>query len=379
MNITNFQRRNFLLASTALHLLPAQIPAYAKSEVSLGLALSRSIIQPFDLRYFTDDRHIMLFFEGHQNYEAVEAMIKFLPNGIFEIRAILTRHDQTQIDHVNSERLLKASESSKRETYLRTIELNSAVINGMQSIQLSFRSGTGESIEMLVVCASAPEIAKGGLSDPGNHARSTSLPVMFRGKSAQAGRGSKLTVDGTALKLPIVVDARPHYLAYKGYFTESHRMAIFRAGNAVYEAIRTPKNFTTGDQWVYKSDKQEKIYAIKSVSADGVLEIICETNPDETLTCLLVGQQIFLQKLQIFDSVGNDFVALEFTNDSRFSIRFLGTQTLVSGLYITKNMNGETLINMHPDIPAWTSSRALSVRLISDEKNIRIRTDVMTQ
>src|SRR5665213_1296025 len=64
-----------------------------------GLLLPRGVVQPFPLLYRLDDLHIMGVIDGHPKYEAVEAMIERRLGGASSIRAILTRHDQSQIDH----------------------------------------------------------------------------------------------------------------------------------------------------------------------------------------------------------------------------------------------------------------------------------------
>ena len=71
-----------------------------------GLDLPADFLQPFLLRFRREDLHIMAFFVGHSDYEAVEAMIRYRADGTPSIRAILTRHDQRQIDHVNDDHLL---------------------------------------------------------------------------------------------------------------------------------------------------------------------------------------------------------------------------------------------------------------------------------
>jgi hypothetical protein len=56
--------------------------------MSRGLLLPEGVVQPFDLRYAADDLHVMAFFEGHDSYEAVEAMIRRRPGGAFRVRAM---------------------------------------------------------------------------------------------------------------------------------------------------------------------------------------------------------------------------------------------------------------------------------------------------
>jgi hypothetical protein len=64
---------------------------------AMPILLPPSLVHPFDLRYVADDVHVIAFFGGHPQYECVEAMLSARADGTFAARAILTRHDQTQI------------------------------------------------------------------------------------------------------------------------------------------------------------------------------------------------------------------------------------------------------------------------------------------
>ena len=91
------------------------------SMTSPTLVLPPGVVQPFDLHRLHDDLHVMAFFDGHPAYEAVEAMIRRSADGPAAIRAILTRHDQTQIDHVNDDGLCAAARFAPRPTFRREI------------------------------------------------------------------------------------------------------------------------------------------------------------------------------------------------------------------------------------------------------------------
>src|SRR5262249_11781026 len=87
-----------------------------------GLDLPADVLPPFLLPVPREDLHIMAFFNRHSDYEAVEAMIRYRGNGTPSIRAILTRHDQRQIDHVNDDHLFAEGGGVLRQTCCRDIE-----------------------------------------------------------------------------------------------------------------------------------------------------------------------------------------------------------------------------------------------------------------
>ena len=88
----------FKQAFSAIWLLFASLlislPAFSQTGIS-------SFIQPFPLLYAYHDFHVMLYMSVHPAYESVEAMICEKEGATPSIRAILTRHDNTQIDYVN--------------------------------------------------------------------------------------------------------------------------------------------------------------------------------------------------------------------------------------------------------------------------------------
>ena len=78
-------------------------------------------VQPFPLLYNRNDIHIMLYMEGHPEYEAVEAMIQEQKNGKAIIRAIVTRHGGAQTDYINDKNTI---ERIKKDPVKRDINLS---------------------------------------------------------------------------------------------------------------------------------------------------------------------------------------------------------------------------------------------------------------
>src|SRR5471030_2061318 len=94
----------------------------APSSALPGLLLPPGVVQPIFLRYRRDDLHVMAFMEGHPDYEAVEAMVQSRPGGRYAIRAIITRHDQSQIDPVKKEDRIAEMRGAEREVCRREVD-----------------------------------------------------------------------------------------------------------------------------------------------------------------------------------------------------------------------------------------------------------------
>jgi hypothetical protein len=192
-----------------------------------GLPLPSGLVQPFFLRFRTDDFHVMAFFRGHPVYEAVEAMIGRRADGSFAVRAILTRHNQTQIDHVNDERLATSMRGAVREICETAIEVRPGERHGRPRIEVEFTSFAGERIVLDVTAVEKPTKAGAGLTDPGTHSLTTSLPIMWRGASALASPETRVEIDGRAFAVPEKLRT-PRFTAHEGYFTQPHAMGAFR-------------------------------------------------------------------------------------------------------------------------------------------------------
>jgi hypothetical protein len=204
-----------------------------------GLLLPSGVVQPFFLRFRRDDLHVMTTFEGHPKYEAVEAMIKGRPHGEFSIRAILTAHDQSQMDHVNDDALLSEMSGAQREICRRAIDLKLSQQCSKSSARIEFVSLAGERVIFEVTTVGQPDRAGGGLTDPGRHSATTSLPIMWRGASALAGPETQVHIDGVRYEVPVKI-RRDSFVAHEGYYTELHSMGVIRAGVVTIGLLRSP-------------------------------------------------------------------------------------------------------------------------------------------
>ena len=200
---------------------------------SHGILLTPGIIQPFDLRFEPDDLHVIVYMQGHPAYEAVEAMIRRRPAQPSRVRAILTRHDQTQVDHLNdAAACIEAQVFDSRQTVYRDIDVTEEGTPARPCVTVRFTSFANETIELHLETASPPDVARGGLTDPGGHAPTSSLPLMWRGKSCLAGLGTTVRIDGVACEVAERVRSPLGFVGLHGFYTEIHQMGAVRASTA---------------------------------------------------------------------------------------------------------------------------------------------------
>src|SRR5262249_16725925 len=155
-----------------------------------------NFVQPFDIVFRYEDRHVIAFFDGHPEYEAVEAFLAERTGQGPLIRAILTRHDKTQVDLLNDERVLKARRAANpsRAAYVAPVTFGVSFSETLPHTQLRFVSQ--REVIALDLRGTTPALpAFGGLTDPEGHAPDV-LPILYRDASAVADPTASLTIDG---------------------------------------------------------------------------------------------------------------------------------------------------------------------------------------
>jgi hypothetical protein len=324
-----------------------------------GLRLPMDFIQPFLLRFRREDLHIMAFFDGHPDYEAVEAMIKYRDGESPSIRAILTRHDQTQIDHVNDEALVAEGRSVVRQTCHRAISLGTDALPGKRHARLEFVSHAGEPIVLDITTTGEPDPKRSGISDPGAHSPTTSLPLMRRAASTLAGPQTTVTIGGRSFDVPVKIRSGP-FVAHEGYYTEGHTFAAIRAGTMTCRLKARPNRIGIGAEWVFEGEGRDLVYRVVECAADGQLLIAGPDDGGELITAAMVGEQLAITRVSRTEQDGPQG-GFDLTFDAgRFDLSIDG-EAIVTG---TAEMTGDAeaaVITLRPAQPDWAVTRQVRV------------------
>ena len=340
----------------------------------LVLNISDAIVNPFDMRYVRDDLHIIAFFTGHPTYEAVEAMISYGSNGMPTTRAILTRHDQTQIDHINDQQLFAAANASGRISVFRHIEVNLDLESALPSATIRFLSHLDESVLLRLKCASPPDAKRGGITDPGQHASKLSLPVMLRGKSAMASVASAVEISTKAYVIPEKLRVGNYFVGHNGYFTMQHHMAILRSGARDLTVLQVPDSILIGQKWVYGTASGTKTYTVASMASDGEIEIVSTDGDGEKIRAKLSDHQLTILKIGCGSNAHeNKGFSLSFKPDGTFSLDIDSFNNAVSGRYSQVNSNEVELL---PSIPQWALARPSKVSFSRSGETLKIITKI---
>jgi hypothetical protein len=326
-----------------------------------ALLMPPGVLQPFPLRFRRDDLHVMAFFEGHPQYEAVEAMIRSRADGGYSIRAILTRHDQSQIDHINDDALLAAFRGTDRERCYREIALEAESSANGRRARLEFRSSADERVVLDLVTVGQPDVKRGGLSDPGMHSLSSSLPLMWRGASTLAGPQTKVTIDEVEYPVPVKLRAGP-FIAHEGYYTEPHSMGVIRAGTVSTRLLKKPDRLEVGAEWLFQLDDRDIAYQVTACGADGMLQIAQLDDSGEIITAHAVEDRLAVAQIHLPADAGPPAgLVLAFDRDAGFSLSIEGEPDVVTGRVQIENGPEEPVISLSPLHPGWAAGRIVRV------------------
>jgi hypothetical protein len=338
-----------------------------------GLRLPPGVLQPFFLRLDPDDLHVMAVIDGHPAYEAVEAMIRWRVSGEPSVRAILTRHDQSQIDHINDAERLAGMAGAVRETHARDISLVVEDAPSGRRCEVAFQSGSGEAVAFSISTLFPPSPAGAGLTDPGGHSPTTSLPLMWRRASALAGAQSWVSIAGARFALPLR-EVPPG--ARAGYFTEGHTLGAVRAGASRLRARQAPAAFQPGESWVFAGEDGDAVYDIVEAASDVELLIARRDGAGERIRARADGGGgLIASEIRLGAGGPERDLALVF-GDGEFRIDLEGQEGLVRGRFsVADDAQGWTA-RLAPAEPAWTCSRAVTATCRRDGDDIVCETRV---
>lgn len=184
-------------------------------------SIAANPVLPFEVISVHADYHVIAWFAGHPDYECVEAFVE----GPERIRAILTRHDQTQIDIFNYP---GADAAPERDSRAGKIEF--ALTRDRLGAKLTLEMPDGKTLVLSYVAQTAPDPAYGGLTDPGTHALDGGLPAMFRKASSVSGPKSRVLIDGKTYPIPIdqKISKPPFFTGYSAFMSEGYESVFFR-------------------------------------------------------------------------------------------------------------------------------------------------------
>ena len=343
-------------------------------------------VQPFAIDFRYETEHVIAFCSGHPEYEAVEAFIARRSNRGPRIRAILTRHDMSQVDHINEGEVVRERRAidPTRETYHAPIAFEQTTAGALRDSVLRFSSYKGETIVLELVAAFPADPAFGGLTDPQGHAPDV-LPVMWRSASAVAARATRVTIDDVPYPIPVFVETAD-LVGMKAFYTRGFAVGIVRTRGVELDLVAAPAEMTVGQRWSYRQGDRRVDYEIAEREGD---RVVIRRTPGKSETIhahvsddgLRIGRITLASGSETSSTLSVDFDpflpaparrASGVDPISTFCIGIDDHTSLVTGSV----MPVETGFELVPVEPVWARSRAINLRLTQDGNTLRLRSSI---
>lgn len=239
----------------------------------------QELFAPFLPFSYTADYHIIAYFDGHEEYESIEAFIFNGNSGTDSsdrrIRAILTRHDNSQVDFVN----FPLQDPGSREVHSTDIHFRT-VQEGIGS-SLELTDHENHSWKVIYVSDYPLSSEWGGLTDVGGHSPDGGLPLFYRDASGIASGKSYILFDNAKYTIPVNAEASapPFFIGHSAYVSSGYSSGIYRTGEAQWpragfradseaDEISLSRNRFSWNLELEKHENHKEIRSIVSRSPD---------------------------------------------------------------------------------------------------------------
>lgn len=309
-------------------------------------AESRVVI-PFDMVGMYAEHHVIAWFSGHSEFEAVEAFVY----GKGHVRAILTRHDGSQIDAFNYSPSAGMDESPNREQYSTKISFDLAK-NGRDA-RLELAMPDGKPLVLSYVGQGKPNARHAGLTDPGIHSSDGGLPAMYRKASSVSGPKSTVTIDGTAYAIPMdqAISHPPFFTAYSAFLSDGYE-SLFMRTFAEKEMPAIPcVEGTASPLPAYRTGISEN--RITPAWKKGVAEVDSIRSSSDAISGS--GHAVELRFTPPFPNLAS--MGANETASVSFGVRFEGASAAsITGSVLVERSGDRVTVTLLPEEPSWAKA-----------------------
>ncbi|MBN1607795.1 MAG: hypothetical protein JW940_14250 [Polyangiaceae bacterium] len=228
-----------------------------------------AVVFPFRFGYREAAFHLIAYFHGHPELEAVECMP--LPGATrgakARLMAITTRHDNTQEYYFS----VPAPEDRYLNVPVHYADLVCSVDRKWKTAELELPLATSERLVYHYIGYGPPNPQWSMIVDPGGHNPKGGLVVMRVNASNIATTGSALTVGNQGYHLvPSDKSAPPYFIGYVSYLTRGFQFAFINAhARLPFEATSPPcRDPACGKAWSLSGLRGQAVR-----SPDGVIEL----------------------------------------------------------------------------------------------------------
>lgn len=324
------------------------------------------LILPFKGLAYKADYHVMAYFNGHDVYESVEAFI-FIKDDGYEFKAIMTDHNNRQVDYISSDALkIKGDKGTKitRKSKKTTGEFKLSK-NG-KDYTFSFKLEDNSKISIYYKGFTKPNVKNGGMTDPEGHSPNVGIPMMLRSFSGIGSKKCYVEIDNKRYNITVdeKISVKPFFTGYKTYLTNEFFFAllpshiteegiIYNDSSSREYIIETPLGYNKVT--LRHNNEVENIKYYSKISRDPKSYMEINFNPALPNMAALIKSQKLLVDFNI-----------SFSNKDEVQI---------SGkVKIEKDEEGTVQLLLSPEYPLWAKgNRQMSYDILLDNDKVNIK------
>lgn len=351
---------------------------YQKNDINYS-GLTDLIINPFNALGSLASYHVIAFFEGHDKYECVEAFIfQNEHSGEYSFRAIMTDHQNNQIDYVTSKELYEVRKNSKLDIN-REVKYTDGNFhldkNGTDYI-LQFNIDNENEVRIVYIGMGKPESQWGGITDPGGHSPDGGLPMMYRSKSSIGTQNSYVRINN--IKYDIAIDEsishKPFFIGYSTFFSEDYYFTL----------LPTYESLIDKDEYILNKDIDNQ-FTIQNQSTINILYINPNNNYNEIVK---------IRNKSSFSTDKNAYMDMDFnppfpnvnamevgeSTQIKFAISYntSNSEEVYGYLKVNKKTNNDINIQLLPSYPGWAkNNRKMTYNITLKEEKIFMKAGML--
>jgi hypothetical protein len=328
------------------------------------------LVQPFHVHFTRYDAQVIALLSGHPMYDAVEVFYADRPGQPPLIWAIVTLLDGFQIDHVNDPAFAAETRSHFRPLVHRDIDFQQTLLaGGGVRVTARFESYRGEDVVIDTTTISAPSPAMGGLIDPGNHAQTTSLPLLRVHDTAAGSTESRVLIDG--VPQPLVPGPAPGTVG--AFYAAGFDLGVIAADVERLKLIEGPEELRVGAAWTFVDSNGLRRYELIAVQGAEVV-IRRTTGQEEIIVARVRAGRPDLLEIRTVRATGLPAAlnttpppppagfTLDLTTPGRFSISLDERADLFTGIAEATYDRHQVSWILRPTQPSWAAPRVVNAR-----------------
>lgn len=326
------------------------------------------LVQPFQMRLERYDAQVIAFLSEHPTYDAVEAFYQERPGQPPLIRAIVTLRDGFQIDHINDPLELAERRSPFRPAVLRDIDFRQeALPGGRVRATARFESYRGEDIVIDIVTIGPPEPPEESLLDPGTHAATSALPVLWLEAGVPGTTESAVLIDG----VPQAMTPGPIPGTVFGFYSNAFDVGEILADVDRLTLVEGPEEIRVGAAWVFV-DSMGLVHRYEVIAVQGADIVLRRTTGQEQIlvTRRRAGRPDLLEIRSIrvtgvraalnITPPPPAGLTLDLTTPGRFSLSLDEHVDLITGTAEASYGLHRVSWTLRPTQPSWAVSREVN-------------------